>query len=74
MWEVVRDLSAMPVRGMERVESLAAETGLATASVLLAADFYAAFPEEVDALIQADARAAEEVRRQARRHEQLLSP
>ncbi len=40
----------------------------------LAADFYASFPEEIDELIQADERAAEEVRRQARRREQLLSP
>lgn len=74
VWEVVRDLAAAPGRGMDRVDNLAAETGLATASVLLAADFYASFPEEVDALIEADERAAEEVRQQARRREQLLSP
>ena len=74
VWEVVRDLAAAPGRGMYRVENLVAETGLTTASVLLAADFYASFPEEVDALIEADERAAEEVRRQARRREQLLSP
>ena len=74
VWEVVRDLAAAPGRGMDRVENLATETGLTTTSVLLAADFYASFPEEVDALIEADERAAEEVRRQARRREQLLSP
>ena len=74
VWEVVRDLAAAPGRGMDRVENLVAETGLTTASVLLAADFYASFPEEVDALIEADERAAEEVRRQAHRREQLLSP
>ena len=74
VWEVVRDLAAAPGRGMDRVENLVAETGLTTASVLLAADFYASFPEEVDALIGADERAAEEVRRQAHRREQLLSP
>ena len=59
---------------MDRVENLVAETGLAEASVLLAADFYASFPEEIDALIDADERAAEEVRSQAHRREQLLSP
>ena len=74
VWEVVRDLAAAPGRGMDRVENVVAETGLTEASVLLAADFYASFPEEIDALIEADERAAEEVRRQARRREQLLSP
>lgn len=74
LWEVVRDLAHAPGRGMDRVENLAAETGLPAASVLLAADFYAAFPEEIDALIDADERAAKEVRLQAGRREQLLSP
>ncbi len=74
VWEVVRDLAAAPGRGMDRVESLVAETGLTAASVRLAADFYASFPEEIDALIEADERAAEEVCRQARRRERLLSP
>ena len=73
VWEVVRDLAAASGRGMERVENLAAETGLAEASVMLAADFYASFPQEIDALIEADERAAEEVRRQARQRERLLS-
>ena len=74
VWEVVRDLADAPGRGMDRVENLVAETGLTKASVLLATDFYASFPDEVDVLIEADERAAEEVRRQARRREHLLSP
>ena len=74
VWEVARDLVHAPGRGMERVENLAAEIGLPVASVLLAADFYAAFPGEIDALIEADERAAEEVRQQAGRRERLLSP
>ena len=73
VWEVVRDLAAAPGRGMDRVETLVAETGLTAASVLLAADFYGSFPEEIDALIEADERAAAEVRRQTRRRERLLS-
>ena len=74
LWEVVRDLAHAPGRGMDRVGNLAAETGLPAASVLLAADFYTEFPEEIDALIDANERAAEEVRLQAARREQLLSP
>ena len=73
VWEVVRDLARVPGRGMDRVETLATETGLATTSILLAADFYAAFPEEIDALVAADASAAETVREQVDRREQLLS-
>ena len=73
VWEVIRDLAAAPGRGMDRVENLVVETGLTTASVMLAADFYASFPEEIDALIEADERAADEVRRQTRRRERLLS-
>ena len=74
VWEVVRDLAYAPGRGMDRVENLAAETDLSVASVLLAADFYAAFPDEIDALIEANERAAEEVRQQAVRRERLLAP
>ena len=73
VWEVVRDLAGAPGRGMDRVEILATETGLPVASVLLATDFYAAVPDEVDALIEANERAAEEVRLQAGRRERLLS-
>ncbi len=73
VWEVVRDLGTAPGRGMERVNNLAAETGLAPAAVMLAADFYASFPQEIDELIEANERAAEEVRRQARQRERLLS-
>ena len=74
VWEVARDRAHAPGQGMERVENVAAEVGLPVTSVLLAVDFYAAFPGEIDALIEADERAAEEVRRQAGRREQLLSP
>ena len=73
VWEVARDLAHAPGQGMERVENLAAEVGLPVASVLLAVDFYAAFPGEIDALIEADERAAEEVRHQANQRERLLS-
>ena len=73
VWEVVRDLRRGPGRGMERVERLAAELGLRVALVRLAADFYSAFPDEIDARIEVDERAAEQIRRQTQRREALLS-
>ena len=73
VWEIVRDLRHVPHEGMERVEFLANEVGLPVDSVLLAADFYATHPDEIDELIEADERAAEEIRAQLSRRERLLS-
>lgn len=73
VWEVARDLLQAPGQGMERVEHLAAESGLPVTAVLLAGDFYAAFPDEVDAMIEADERAAEQIRQSVGRRERLLS-
>ena len=73
VWEVIRDLRPWPGQGTARLEGLAQELGVPAGLVTLAADFYCAFPEEVDARIEADRRAAEQVRRQARRREALLS-
>ena len=73
VWEVVRDLRHTPGKGMARVEHLAAEVGLPAARIRLAVDFYAAFADEVDALIEADEEAAERVRQIAGRRERLLS-
>ncbi len=74
VWEVIRDLQRVPGRGMERVECLARELGISVSPVTLATDFYCAFPEEIDARIEADERVAEQVRRQAEWREALLSP
>ena len=74
VWEVIRDLQRVPGRGMERVECLARELGISVSLVTLATDFYCAFPEAIDARIEADERVAEQVRRQAERREALLSP
>ena len=74
VWEVIRDLQRAPGRGMERVECLARELGISVSLVTLATDFYCAFPEEIDARIEADERVAEQVRRHAERREALLSP
>ncbi len=73
VWEVIRDLRHWPGKGMERVDRLADELGLSANRVSLAADFYSAFPEEIDARIEENERAAEEIRRRAQQRETLLS-
>ncbi len=73
VWEVIRDLRHWPGKGMERVERLADELGLSANRVSLAADFYGAFPDEIDARIEENERAAEEIRRRAQQRETLLS-
>ena len=73
VWEVIRDLRHWPGRGMERVERLAVDLELPVNLVSLAADFYSAFPVEIDARIEANEQAAEEIRRRAEQRETLLS-
>ena len=60
VWEVIRDLRHWPGRSME---SIAEELELSESMVSLAADFYSAFPEEIDARIEANEQATEQVRR-----------
>ena len=74
VWEVIRDLKGRSGRANDRIQGLADELGLAVSLVTLAVDFYCAFPDEVDTRIEADERAAEQVRQQAERREALLSP
>lgn len=73
VWEVVRDLRHTPGRGSQRVATLAEEIDLAPARIRLAADFYAAHPDEVDRLIALDEDAARRARQLIKRREQLLS-
>ena len=73
VWEIIRDLRGWPGRGMERIERLAEELELPVSMVSLAADFYSAFPEEIDARIEANEQAAEQIRRQIEQRENLLS-
>lgn len=73
VWEVVRDLTRTHGHGMDRVENLAAEVGLSEYEIRLVADFYATFPTEIDALIEADELAAEQVRKLVAERERLLS-
>jgi hypothetical protein len=73
VWEIVRDLRHTPGRGMRRVETLASEIGVPAERVRLAADFYAAHPEEIDRLIDLDEEEAQRARRLISRREQLLT-
>ncbi len=73
VWEVVRDLRSAPGTGQARIEHVASEVGLSEASVCLAADFYVAHPEEVDAFIAVDEDAAQRIRRAIEQRERLLS-
>ncbi|MCY4135098.1 MAG: hypothetical protein OXG30_09320 [bacterium] len=73
VWEVIRDLRGWSGRGMDRIERLAEELELPVSMVSLAADFYSSFPEEIDARIEANERAAEQIRRRIEQRENLLS-
>ena len=73
VWEIVRDLRHASGRGMARIAHVAEEAGLPTARIRVAADFYAAFPDEVDARIDADEQAAGRVRKLADQRDRLLS-
>lgn len=73
VWEIVRDLRHAAGRGMARIAHLVEETGLSTARVTLAADFYATFPDEINAQLEADEQAAERVRRLVDQRDRLLS-
>lgn len=73
VWEIVRDLGHAPGRGVTRIAHLTEETGLPAARIRLAADFYAAFPHEIDTRIEADEQAAERVRQLVETRDRLLS-
>jgi hypothetical protein len=73
VWEIVRAVRSTPGKGNQRLRRVAEETGLAVDQIQLAVDFYAAFPDEIDARIRADEESARQVRELIGRREQLLS-
>jgi hypothetical protein len=73
VWEVVRDIKHAPGNGQGRVRNLAVEVKVPERQIQLALDFYSAFPEEIDALVEADKRAAERVQRLVATRERLLA-
>jgi len=73
VWEVVRAVSGMAGQGEQRVRRVAAERALPAERVRLAVDFYAAFPDEIDARIAADEVAARQARALIERRERLMT-
>jgi hypothetical protein len=73
VWEVVRAVRTASGKGAARLQRVAEERGVAPSQVRLAVDFYAAFPDEVDARIEADEDAARRAREVIDRRERLLS-
>lgn len=73
VWEIVRDLQREREAARPRADLVAEETGLTPEAIGLAADYYAAFPDEIDARIAMNEQVAAEQRELARRREQLLS-
>lgn len=71
VWEVIRDLRHWPDPGTNPIEHLAKDLDLPVELVSIAADFYAAFPDEIDARIEADEQAAEQTCRQTEKPETL---
>jgi hypothetical protein len=71
VWEVIRDVRDGAGRGDARIRRVAQEAGLAEGLVRLAVDFYAAFPDDIDARLAADERAATGLRDTIARRERL---
>lgn len=71
VWEVIRDVRAAAGRGEARIRRVAADAGLAESQVRLAVDFYGAFPEAIDARLDAEERAAARIRQAVTRRERL---
>ena len=71
VWEVIRAVRDGAGKGDARIRRVAQESGVAEELVRLAVDFYAAFPDEVDARLAADERAAAQLRDTIARRERL---
>jgi hypothetical protein len=71
VWEVIRDVRSAAGRGEAKIRRVAAEAELSESQVRLAVDYYAAFPEEVDARLAAEERAATQLRQMVARRQQL---
>ena len=72
VWEVVGLVGSLQARGETAVQEAAAWLGLAEAQVRAALGYYGAFPEEVDAQIDANKSAADQARREWERQNRLL--
>ena len=73
VWEVIRALKQASGPAERRIKTLAQQLDLPAKRIRLALDFYAAFPEEIDARIAADESAATRLRDLIERRERLLA-
>lgn len=73
VWEIITALKSAAGSGEQRLRGVSEEIGLPTSLLRVALDFYAAHPDEVDARITANERAAERMRKLIERRERLLS-
>ena len=73
VWEIVRDLKRERVSTRPRVELVIEETGLTEEAIMIASDYYAVYPEEIDARIALDDEAWEEMRVVVRGPERQLA-
>lgn len=73
IWEVIGGLVGGDVPGPDRVARAVELFGLSSEQVAAALDYYAAFPEEIDAEVSANTAAAEEAEATWRRRQRLLA-
>jgi hypothetical protein len=73
VWEVIRDVRHASGKGEQRIRRVAETSGLTVGQVRLAVDFYAAFPEEIDARLATAERVADRLQKTLARREQLMS-
>jgi hypothetical protein len=71
VWEVIRDVRATSGRGEAKIRRVAADAGLSASQVRLAVEYYAAFPDEIDARLAAEERAAVQLRELVTRRDRL---
>ncbi len=71
VWEVIRDVRATSGRGEAKIRRVAADAGLSASQVRLAVEYYAAFPDEIDARLAAEERAAVQLRELVKRRDRL---
>lgn len=73
VWEVIGAIRHATGSGERKVRNVAEMLSLDERWVRVAIEFYSAFPDEIDARIEANERAAEEMRERAERRERLLA-
>jgi hypothetical protein len=73
VWEVIAGLVGSEIPSAKRTERAVEVFGLSREQVSASLDYYAAFPEEIDAAIAFNATVAEEAEALWRRRQQLLA-